>query len=257
MRLGIYQCDAGGLSGKARLRALELRLAEREVDLMVCPELFASGYMGVDHEALAEPAEGPFFEAVAEMAKRHGTAVCYGYPEAADGRVYNAARLIGPDGDALANHRKRLASPGSFEEETFVNGDAPTLVAFGGLSVAIIICYEVELPESLRAAALAGAEVALVPTALVDQWGIVAEKLVPTRAFENGLWLAYANHAGEENGARYLGGSRIVAPDGVEEAVAGKGETVIAAKVDAARVIKARERLPYLRDAVKMSGTGR
>ena len=252
MRLGIYQCDAGGLSAKARLSALELRLADREVDLMVCPELFASGYMAVDHAGLAEPAEGPFFEAVADMARRYETAVCYGYPEAADGRVYNSARLVGPDGAALANHRKRLASPGSFEEQTFTNGGAPTLVSFGGLNVAIIICYEVELPESLRKAALAGAELALVPTALVDQWGIVAEKVVPTRAFENGLWLAYANHAGEENGARYLGGSRIVAPDGVEEAVAGAEEAVIVAEVDAARVVKARKRLPYLRDAVKL-----
>ncbi|QFT92752.1 (R)-stereoselective amidase [Roseovarius sp. THAF9] len=252
MRLGIYQCDAGGLSTSARLRALELRLAEREADLMVCPELFLSGYMGADHAALAEPATGPFFQDVAEMAKRHETAVCYGYPEAADGVVYNAARLVGADGAALANHRKRLPSPGSFEEETFANGDNLTLVDHGGMRIAIIICYEVELPESLRKAALHGAELALVPTALVDQWGVVAEKLVPTRAFENGLWLAYANHAGEEGGARYLGGSRIVAPDGVEEAVAGTEETVIAANVDPARVVAARNRLPYLRDAVKL-----
>lgn len=252
MRLGIYQCDAGGLSSSARLRALELRLAEREVDLMVCPELFASGYMGADHAARAEPAQGPFFDAVAEMAKRHETAVCYGYPEAADGVVYNAARLVGADGAALANHRKRLPSPGSFEEETFANGDSLTLVDHSGMRMAIIICYEVELPESLRRAALHGAELALVPTALVDQWGVVAEKLVPTRAFENGLWLAYANHAGEENGARYLGGSRIVAPDGVEEAVAGAEDTVIAASVDPERVVTARNRLPYLRDAVKL-----
>ncbi|MGK7755415.1 MULTISPECIES: nitrilase-related carbon-nitrogen hydrolase [unclassified Roseovarius] len=252
MRLGIFQCDAGGLSTSARLRALELRLAEREVDLMVCPELFASGYMGADHAALAEPATGPFFQDVAEMAKRHETAVCYGYPEAADGVIYNAARLVGADGAALANHRKRLPSPGSFEEESFANGDTLTLVDHGGMRVAIIICYEVELPESLRAAALHGAELALVPTALVDEWGLVAEKLVPTRAFENGLWLAYANHAGEEGGARYLGGSRIVAPDGVEEAVAGAEETVIAAEADAERVAAARDRLPFLRDAVRL-----
>ncbi|MGK7653316.1 nitrilase-related carbon-nitrogen hydrolase [Roseovarius sp. B08] len=252
MRLGIFQCDAGGLSTSARLRALELRLAEREVDLMVCPELFASGYMGADHAALAEPATGPFFQDVAEMAKRHETAVCYGYPEAADGVIYNAARLVGADGAALANHRKRLPSPGSFEDESFANGDTLTLVDHGGMRIAIIICYEVELPESLRAAALHGAELALVPTALVDEWGLVAEKLVPTRAFENGLWLAYANHAGEEGGARYLGGSRIVAPDGVEEAVAGAEETVIAADADAERVAAARGRLPFLRDAVRL-----
>ena len=49
--------------------------------------------------------------------------------------------------------------------------------------------------------------------------GIVAERIVPARAFENGVWIAYANHAGSENGFTYLGGSRIVAPNGHEAAI--------------------------------------
>ena len=183
------------------------------------------------------------------------TAIVFGYPEAADGVVYNAAMLIGADGRALANHRKQLPSPGQFRgSRPSPAGRGITVVPFAGLRLAIAICYEVEFPETARAVAQAGADLLVVPTALVDQWGVVAERLVPTRAFENGLWLAYANHAGQEMGHRHLGGSRIVAPDGEAAAVAGPNAALIIAEVDRARVERARARLPYLTDARRLTG---
>ena len=69
-----------------------------------------------------------------------------------------------------------------------------------------------------------------------------------------GVWLAYANHAGHENGFDYLGGSRIVAPDGRIEAVAGAEETLIVATIDTERVDAAQKRLPYLRDCKRYTG---
>lgn len=241
------------MDASQRLAALSDALAGATIDLVVCPELFASGYrVTAGHAALAEPTDGSFATGVAALARRAGTAVVYGYPEAADGTVYNSAALICPDTRLTANHRKRLASPGSFEEETFTNGDALTFAEFRGLRLAITICYEIEFPETARQAALGGADLLVVPTALVEQWGVVAEKLVPARAFENGLWLAYANHAGQELDFTYLGGSRIVAPDGREVAVAGDGPELITAEIDTSRVAAARARLPYLRDCVKL-----
>lgn len=119
------------------------------------------------------------------------------------------------------------------------------------MTISILICYEVEFPEAVRIAAARGAEFVVVPTALVDQWGVVAERVVPARAFENGVWLAYANHAGHENGLDYLGGSKIVAPDGRIEADAGPQEELIVATIDPQRVKAAQQRLPYLRDYKK------
>ena len=72
-----------------------------------------------------------------------------------------------------------------------------------------------------------------------------ARKLVPTRAFENGIFMLYANHAGREGGSRYLGESVIVAPDGAELARAGAGEALISAGLDLAAIARARAALPY------------
>ena len=94
-----------------------------------------------------------------------------------------------------------------------------------------------------------------VATALVAQWDVVASRIVPARAFENGVWLGYANHGGEENGLTYLGGSRIVAPNGDEIAVAGQGQDFITAEIDTDRVHAAQTRLPYLRDVKRFEGT--
>jgi len=76
---------------------------------------------------------------------------------------------------------------------------------------------------------------------------------MPARAFENGVWLIYANHAGIENGTHYLGHSCIISPDGKDAARAGAGEQVITAKLDVESVVTAQKRIPYLKDVVDLN----
>ena len=261
MKLGVYQCAGGGLSSDERLSRLESVISSMKydrndhLDLVVCPELFSSGYHVGDKIVVGgEASEGPTFDRVSKMARDLETAIVYGYPEQGDNCLYNSAAFVCADGELLANHRKQLNAPGSFEADYFTPGNTDTLLTYKGFKIAILICYEVEFPESVRNASANGAQLVVVPTALGSQWDIVASRVVPTRAFENGLWLAYANHAGHENGCDYLGGSRIVAPDGRILAEAGSGETLITAEVDTSSVDAAQKRLPYLRDYTKFTG---
>ena len=246
MRAGVFQCAPGGLTPGGRLARLSDALRHERLDLVVCPELFLSGYdVGDSLVKLAETSDGPFSRQVARLARSSGTAIVYGYPERDGDRVYNAAVCIDSAGQLVANHRKMLLPPG-VEGRYFTPGDRLTLFDLDGVRCSILICYEAEYPEAVRAAAEAGATVVLVPTALVDDWGSVALQMMPTRAFENGIWLLYANHAGTENGARYLGASCIVAPDGKDAARAGIGEELILADLDLKRATAAQARLPYL-----------
>jgi predicted amidohydrolase len=197
---------------------------------------------------LAEPPDGPFAQQVADLARAHATAIVYGYPERDGDTLYNSALCIDGNGETLANHRKLLIPPG-FEGDYFVPSDGgQTLFELNGVRCAILICYDVEYPEAVRAAAEAGAQVVLAPTALVERWTTVAYQMMRTRAFENGVWLLYANHAGREGGSTYLGASCIVAPDGSDAARAGPGEELITAELDMAQVDAMQARLPYLKD---------
>jgi len=248
MRAAIFQCDGAGSSPHTRLEKLARAIAGQGLDLVVCPELFMSGYhVGEQLHELAEPTDGPFSQQAAQLARTTGTAIVYGYPERDGDSVFNSALAISADGTPLANHRKLAIPPGS-EEGWFAPGQGLTLFQLGGMTCGLLICYDAEFPEAVRAACLAGAETVIVPTALSDQWDQVADRVMPARAFENGCWLLYANHAGAENGLVYHGGSCIVSPQGRDVARAGPDEQLITATIDAASVAAARARLPYFRD---------
>lgn len=259
MRIALLQCAPGTpghcapdiAAGLVRLEDAAARAATAGAALLVTPEMFLSGYaIGAEAVArLAEPADGPAARAAAAIARRHGIALLYGWPERGpDGRVYNAVQLLGADGAPLAGYRKTHLY-GDVDRTQFAAGDRLSpVVDLGGLKVGLAICYDIEFPEVARALALAGAEAILVPTANMTPFESVARRLVPARAEENTVFVAYANYVGREAGFTYCGLSCVVAPDGADLARAGGGETLLVAELERARLDAARAQLGYLRD---------
>jgi len=102
-------------ASQQRLLGLCLDAAQGGAALIVCPEMALSGYLFSDPQHIrpvAEPAHGPSFEALAALANQYGCTIVCGYPEVVENpdslRLYNSARIIGPDGTLLYNYRKRL-----------------------------------------------------------------------------------------------------------------------------------------------------
>ncbi|MFJ9417377.1 carbon-nitrogen hydrolase family protein [Streptomyces sp. NPDC101227] len=218
--------------------------------LLACPELFLTGYaIGGDVHRLAEPADGDSARAIGEIAAEHGIAVLYGYPERADGdTVYNSAQLIGPGGERLANYRKTHLF-GCFEREWFTPGEQPVVQAeLSGVRIGVIICYDVEFPENVRAHALAGTDLLLVPTAQMHPFQFVPESVIPVRAFENQMYVAYINRVGAEGEFEFVGLSCLAGPDGVVRTRAGRHEQLVQAEVDAGFLKESRADNPYLHD---------
>jgi len=250
LRTGIYQFKATPdlPSSEERLLRLEthLRACEEPLDLVVCPELFLSGYdVGAQVVERADIADGVLGQRVAELAEKSGTTIVAGYPERDGDKIHNAVMVIGADGARLLDYRKRVIPPG-FEGTYFTPGSAQGMFQLQGWKIAVLICYDVEFPEYARQAAMAGADMIVAPTALRSMWGVVADKVLPTRAFENGVFVLYANHAGAEGNCEYLGRSVILAPDGTELNRAGGGDELITAVLDRSAVPAAQATLPYL-----------
>lgn len=254
-RLAVAQAPAALVGVEARLSWLAdiLRGAAAKADLLLLPELFASGYnIGEMVHNCAEPADGAIARQVAGMARESGVAIHYGYPERDGENLFNSAQCIAPDGTRLGGHRKLIIPPG-FEGQYFAAGNGCALFSYKGVRIATLICYDAEFPETARHVAQLGAELVLVPTALGAKWGWVADTMIPTRAYENGVFLAYANSAGAEGDMAFLGRSFIAAPDGEELARAGHAPEVITADLNMARVPAAQARLPYLKDRLALS----
>jgi predicted amidohydrolase len=254
MRIAVFQGPQQGGDPARNLNLLERsarQAAAAGARLLVCPEMFLTGYAigPAAVAARAEPVDGPSAARAAGIARATGVALLYGYPErGGDGRVYNAAQLVDRDGRRLANHRKTHLF-GTLDRDAFAPGQGPpTLAEVDGLKLGVLICYDVEFPENVRLLALQGAALVAVPTANMAPYTFVCRALVPARAYENHLFLAYANRCGHEDELEYLGQSCIVGPDGTDLARAGPGEEMILADVDPARIADWSRNNPYLAD---------
>ncbi|MGV9896933.1 carbon-nitrogen hydrolase family protein [Streptomyces tendae] len=252
MRTALLQSSGRPGSTAENLKVLDEaagRAAAAGAALLATSELFLTGYaIGDDIGVLAEPADGDAADAVAEISGRHGLAIAYGYPERAGERVYNSVQLIAADGTRLAGYRKTHLF-GCFERDHFTPGEQPVVRAeLNGVTVGLMICYDVEFPENVRAHALAGTDLLLVPTAQMHPFQFVAESVVPVRAFENQMYVAYVNRVGHEGEFEFVGLSTLAGPDGIARARAGHAEELVLADVDPAFLAASREANPYLRD---------
>lgn len=254
MRIALYQCPPLPLNVSGNLQRLALKAAEaaaQGADLLVCPEMFLTGY-NIGAEAalsLAEVRDGYSAEQVAAIAQASGIAILYGYPERSDaGQIYNAVQLIDAHGRSLCHYRKTHLY-GDLDKSMFAvaEGDFP-VVELNGWRLGLLICYDVEFPENTRRLALAGADLILVPTANMVPYDFVAEVTVRARAFENQCYVAYANYCGSEGDIHYCGLSSICAPDGSRIALAAQDETLIVGTLDRQLMEDSRAINSYFKD---------
>lgn len=254
MRIALYQCPPLPLNVSGNLQRLALQASEaaaQGADLLVCPEMFLTGYnIGAEAAAsLAEARDGYSAEHVAAIARTSGIAILYGYPERSDdNQIYNAVQLFDAQGRSLCHYRKTHLY-GDLDKSMFAAGqDDFPVVELNGWRLGLLICYDVEFPENTRRLALAGADLILVPTANMLPYDFVAEVTVRARAYENQCYLAYANYCGSEGDIHYCGVSSICAPDGSRIALAARDETLIVGTLDRQLLEDSRVGNPYFKD---------
>ena len=192
------------------------RATEHDAQIVVFPECVLTGYnMTLDEaEGLAVSIPGAQTELITNTCAHSGILVVVGTIERGqDGRLYNSAVLINSDG-VLGIYRKthlpmlgidRFLSPGDTIPEPFST-------ELGHLGM--LICYDIRFPEPVRVLSLAGTQIVLIPTAWPDKASLYPDFVVRTRSEENHVYIAAANHVGEERGVRYLGRSLITSPSG-------------------------------------------
>ncbi len=215
-----------------------------DADLIVLPELFATGYFFDSTEqarSVSEPAQdGATTQRLTQWAAATGATIVAGIAERDGGRLYNSAVVVTPHG-WLGTYRKTHL----FYQETqhFTPGDTGFQVwtvtdrQRRPYRLGVMICFDWIFPESARTLAQRGADVIAHPSNLVLPHCPAA---MPIRALENGVYTATANRVGTEtNGDEsltFIGQSRICAPDAKVLADApASGPAVIRAEVDPGR----------------------
>src|SRR5687768_6331285 len=212
------------------------------------PQRPASG----DPLALAEPIPGPITDQFSRKARELGVVVVLNLYERAGSQAFDASPVIDADGALLGTTRMIHITdyPCFHEQGYYTPGDtgAPVYRTRAG-TIGVAICYDRHYPEYMRALAVGGADLVVVPQAgALDEWpeGLY-EAEMRVAAFQNGYYVALCNRVGEEECLTFAGESFVCAPDGRVMARAPKLEETIAyADVDLATVGSSHARRLFL-----------
>ncbi|MCP2303738.1 nitrilase family protein [Actinokineospora globicatena] len=239
--------------------------ADAGARVVVCPEMCLVGYWHLRRRTrqelwdLAEPSDGPLVAALRDLAGELGIGVGAGFLESAGERLFNSYAVCLPDG-VVHVHRKLHA----FEHEAISSGSGYTVFDTPWARMAVLICYDNNLVENVRACALAGATVLLAPhqtggthsrsphgmkpiplsvwenrhndpRAVEDafrgangrEWLM---RWLPSRAHDNGLFVVFANGVGRDDDEVRTGNAMVIDPYGrvVAETWAAGDELVLA-----------------------------
>jgi N-carbamoylputrescine amidase len=208
---------------------------------LVClQELTLSPYFAITPDALAQAQEraeqipdGPTTAFARRMAAETGAHVHASLYERADsdpahpdGRGYNTAICVAPDGALLARTRKVHipVTAGYYEDRYFRPGPAEAafpVVGLGEARLGFPTCWDQWFPELARAYSLAGADVIVYPTAIgsePDHPGFdtepLWERVIVGNGIANATFMVAVNRIGEEGPLTFYGSSFVSDPYG-------------------------------------------
>jgi predicted amidohydrolase len=202
---------------------------------------------------LAEPIDGPTVKAFQQKARELGLVTVINLYEREGQHTYDSSPVIDADGTLLGVTRMIHITeyPCFHEQGYYTPGDkgAPVFKTKVG-TVGVAICYDRHFPEYMRALAVGGADLVIVPQAgAVDEWpeGLY-EAEMRVAAFQNGYFTALCNRVGKEDRLDFAGESFVCGPDGEVIARAPKSaDAILYADIDLAATAESNARRLFMK----------
>lgn len=239
MIIGALQIDIVKNNKKENLSKIYKYVKNNNIDLVVLPELFSTGYFyetKEEIEALAEEIpRGYTTKKLVELSKELNTHLIGTIIEKEKDALFITAIIVGPEG-YIGKHRKRHLTKG--EIEIYSSGTASKIYTINGVKVGVIICFEGWFPESARELMTKGAQI-LCHSAL-----ITSEKtfdIMRIRAIENKAYLIMSNAISTEkfkdSYITFRGNSRVIDFNGNILVDGGKEERLVLTEVNPSETI--------------------
>lgn len=245
LRIALCQCDIAWEQPARNLARLEPMVAAAEADVVLLPELFATGFT-LDPAGVADGAGGAVVTALRRWAARYGKAVAGSVAIAENGRFYNRMYFVKPSGEFIGYDKRHLFAPGG-EARQYTPGGSRAVVEYGGVRFLLLVCYDLRFPVWSRCRGDYDAILCCAswPAPRREVW----RTLLRARAIENQCYAAGANRVGDDPAARYAGDSALVDFKGRTMAEAGGGERILTGVFDTEALAAFREKFPAWRDA--------
>lgn len=199
-----------------------LRRVSGKTDLAVLPETFTTGFT-MNVEKMADRMDGETVATIKEWAKKYKMAIAGSFIAEENGKYYNRAFFITPEGGATYYDKRHLFRM-SGEHDHFTGGTKRAVAAYKGWNICLQVCYDLRFPVWSR-----NVENEYDLLVYVANWPEARKKvwraLLQARALENMAYVCGVNRVGiDGKGFVYRGDSMVFAPKGKKLADCGKRE---------------------------------
>ncbi len=195
---------------------VENLLSSSKADLIVLPELFATGYTFMskeEAESMAENTEGKTAAFLMTLAEKTGAVVVGGFIEKDRNQIFNSSMIVS-DSEVFGTYRKLHLY---YKEKLwFSPGNKPLeIYEVKDTKVGIMICFDWFFPETIRSLTLLGADIIAHPANLVLPY---CQRAMITRCLINRVFAVTSNRIGNESRGEdnftFTGGSQITSFNG-------------------------------------------
>ncbi|MFX0018361.1 MAG: nitrilase-related carbon-nitrogen hydrolase [Promethearchaeota archaeon] len=196
MKIGYVQSSPIFGNKSKNFEQIEELIAKKKADLIVLPELFATGYTFISRKEVNNLAEGKNGETanfLKDISKKTGAIIVGGFIEKAGDDIYNSAFLI-LNNNIIGIYRKLHLY---YKEKLWFKQGNLALDVFEikGFTIGMMICFDWFFPETMRSLSLLGADIIAHPANLVLPY---CQKAMVIRCLENRVYAVTSNRIGEE-----------------------------------------------------------
>ena len=250
MKIAGIQLDSSWHAPEEVLRRASRLLEEAardEADLVVLPEMFATGF--TMDLSLHTRYQDMIDQWLRTNAKALRVGIIGGIAHVdGDGHGRNCAHVHAPDGRLLTSYTKIHPFSLGEEHRTFTPGDRIVRFTFRGVGISLFICYDLRFPEVFRPAAPTSDLMIVIaswPAARRTHW----KTLLAARAIENQCYVLGVNRVGEGGGLAYAGDSQLLGPEGECLGTApNEKEGMLIGTISPEIVTQIRKKFPFLAD---------
>jgi omega-amidase len=218
---------------------------QEEVDLIVLPEMFTSGFT-MNPSVVAEEMSGETVLWLKNMAIRKNVAITGSMVISENTLFFNRMLFVFPNGEIRYYDKKHLFTLAG-EDKSYTAGNEKVIISYLNWNICLQICYDLRFPVFVRNTEDYDAiiYVANWPKPRIAAW----DALLKARAIENMCYVIGVNRIGEDgNGHPYVGHTQIIDELGNYLVAPDENESVFTATLSHQKMIETRNKLGFLND---------